>query len=64
MQVKFLPQHSATRQRRYLAQENRMGPDLPRKKQMTAQEMAEPREGEPAVYPRGTDTKTPGYTRA
>ena len=45
----------------YRATFSRMGRGLVRRPQMSSQEMTTPRLGPPAVFPTGTDTRTPGF---
>lgn len=61
-QVKFTPASSVGRQRRFLAEFDPMGPDLPRRPRTNGQEQMELRPLEPGVFPAGTDNQTPGMT--
>jgi len=60
--VLFRPLQSRTRNRRYEVEFSREGKGLPRKRQLTAQEVSTPGKGTRGFVPVGTDTRTPGWT--
>jgi len=54
--------NTRTRNRLYSAKFSREGQGLPKKRQLTAQQVSKPGKGTRGFVPKGTDTKTPGYT--